>query len=204
MFAIVHVGNRQFQVQAGDSICVLSIPESKPNTKIKLKTLGIGGDSGFVIEDSELKKVVVTATVLRHGRGKKILVFKKKRRKGYRRTRGFRQAFTELLVSEIKLPDGTALAAKKTAKSKSASMKSQKKAIATKKTTKEQTIEKEQPSTAKLASNANPPKSKKADVLKPKEQSLSSDKATTKKVKSTVSKKPTAKKKTPVPSSKKS
>ena len=65
----------------------------------------------FAASQDGLKEAQATALTLNHGRGKKILVFKKKRRKGYRRTKGFREAYTDLLVIEIKLPSGEILKA---------------------------------------------------------------------------------------------
>ena len=125
MFVIISAGNRQFKVQPGDSIRAPLMKGEKPKTKVQLDVLAIGEDSGLLIGNTDLKKASVTATVLRHGLGKKLLVFKKKRRKGYRKTRGFREAFTELQIGEIKLPSGKILSEKKKTSSDKAAKTSQ-------------------------------------------------------------------------------
>ena len=111
MQAIVSVGNKQFKVKAGDFIRT-DLRKDKPKTELKLKVVGFIDDSQFFFSEADLKKSLVKATVIRHGLEKKILVFKKKRRKGYRKTRGHRQGFTELKIVELKSSTG------KTSKSK--------------------------------------------------------------------------------------
>lgn len=120
MFAIVSIGNKQFKVKAGSFIRAPRMWKNEPQDKVYLPIYALGGEKDFSIEKSELEKAAVTATVLRHGKGKKFLVFKKKRRKGYRRTKGIRTPFTELHISEIKLPSGETLRAtlKKSVKKK--------------------------------------------------------------------------------------
>ena len=117
MFAIICSGDKQFKVSSGDFVRVPYLPEEKPRTTLKLKPLALEDDSHFFIGSEELKKASVTAKVLRHGLGKKTIVFKKKRRKGYRKTRGHRQNFTELQIIEIKLPSGKVLSQEKLKKS---------------------------------------------------------------------------------------
>lgn len=119
MFAIVVTGNRQFKVRLGDVIQAPLMQKQKPKDQVPLKVLALmENKTPLLFEKSDLKEATVTATVIRHGLGKKLLVFKKKRRKGYRRTKGFRTAFTELKVSEIKLPSGKTLKASLPAPSK--------------------------------------------------------------------------------------
>ena len=83
------------------------------------------------MDSSDLKSAKVTAQILREGKSKKVLVFKKKRRKGYRRTKGHRQKFTELKILEI-----AAGGSKSSAPAAKASSASSKKASATKASTK--------------------------------------------------------------------
>lgn len=104
MFAIVKLGNKQFKVQAGDYIRVpyledILIDGSKG--PVELPILAVGTETGLALEASELKTSKVTAGVLREGSTRKILVFKKKRRKGYRRTKGHRQKYIDLRILEI-------------------------------------------------------------------------------------------------------
>ena len=112
MFVVVRSGHRQFKVSSGDFIRVPRLI-GEIQGSLKLETLALDDGSGFFVSPEDLKKVSVSARILRHGLGKKILVFKKKRRKGYRRTRGHRQAFTELRITEIRLPSGKVISTEK-------------------------------------------------------------------------------------------
>ena len=105
MFAIVQLGNQQFQVKAGDFVRA-PYQDQPLNKKFDLPVLAFGSESDFVCDSSLLKKSRVQALVIRQSRSKKALVFKKKRRKGYRRTHGHRQKITEIRVLELKSPSG--------------------------------------------------------------------------------------------------
>ena len=107
MYAIISSGDKQFKVKAGDFIRVHSLEKTvQIKSTINLAVLAIEEDDKFQLGNPELKTVSVSAIVLRHGLAKKILVFKKKRRKGYRRTQGHRQTFTELEITKIKTASG--------------------------------------------------------------------------------------------------
>ena len=107
MFAIVKLGNQQFKVKAGDFI---RVPYQKvsPGDEIEIPVLGFSESEGedFVFTKEDLKKSKVKAVLLRQALAKKVLVFKKKRRKGYRKTRGYRQKLSELKVLELCSPSG--------------------------------------------------------------------------------------------------
>jgi large subunit ribosomal protein L21 len=87
--AIVRAGGKQFLVEEGQTIRVPSL-SAEPGSSVELETLLTSGDGNKV-----------SATVVEHGRDQKIVVFKKKRRKQYKRTRGHRQGFTTLKISSI-------------------------------------------------------------------------------------------------------
>ena len=106
MYAIVRLGNSQFKVKAGDFIRA-PFQDQPLDKKFELSVLAFAtGDKAFVFEDSQLKGARVQAVVLRQFLGRKVIVFKKKRRKGYRRTKGHRQKITELKVLELTSPEG--------------------------------------------------------------------------------------------------
>ena len=105
MFAIVKLGNQQFKVKAGDFIRV-PYQNVSQGEQIEIPVLGFGDESQFCFSAEELKKSKVKAVLLRQSLSKKVLVFKKKRRKGYRRTKGHRQKVSELKVLELCSPDG--------------------------------------------------------------------------------------------------
>ena len=105
MFAIVKFGNQQFKVKAGDFI---RVPYQKVSQgeEIEVPVLGFGDEDQFLFSQDQLKKSKIKAVLLRQSLTKKVLVFKKKRRKGYRKTRGHRQKMSELKVIELHSPDG--------------------------------------------------------------------------------------------------
>lgn len=116
MFAVVRSGNKQFKVSSGALIRVPYLAGETPKTTLKLEALALEEGTDCFIVSGDLEKAFVTARVLRHGLSKKTLVFKKKRRKGYRKTKGHRQAFTELQIIEIKLPSGKIISKEKSKK----------------------------------------------------------------------------------------
>ncbi len=97
MKALVEISNKQFFVSAGDRIFVPTqkAPEGETLTYDKV-LLSIDGTTTTLSP-----KVTVTAKVLAHVKGEKVLVFKKKRRRRYRRTKGHRQGYTQLEILSI-------------------------------------------------------------------------------------------------------
>ena len=114
MYAVIKTGGKQYKVAKDDVITVEKLA-GEPGATINL-------DVVLMLDDGEkqtlgkplVEGAVVTAEVLEQKRDKKILVFKKKRRKNYRRTNGHRQAITVLKITDI-LSDGKKPAAKKKA-----------------------------------------------------------------------------------------
>ncbi|HUF05465.1 MAG TPA: 50S ribosomal protein L21 [Aridibacter sp.] len=94
-FAVIRTGGKQFSVEAGDTLRVPSI-EAKAGEKIELEALMT--DDG---KEAKIESGKVQATVVSHGRGEKIIVFKKKRRKQYKRKYGHRQGYTEIRIEKI-------------------------------------------------------------------------------------------------------
>ena len=101
MYAIVDIAGQQFKVHKEQHIFVhrLGIKEGEEVDFENVLLIDAGGKVD--IGDPLIKGAKVTAKVVRHGRSKKIKVFKMKRRKGYRRTQGHRQYFTEVLIEAI-------------------------------------------------------------------------------------------------------
>lgn len=97
--AIIRTGGKQFLVEAGKTIRVPSV-EAEAGTSIDLDVLVAGGDSTAVGAPA-VAGVKVSATVVDHGRAPKIIVFKKKRRKQYKRKQGHRQDYTTLRIDSI-------------------------------------------------------------------------------------------------------
>lgn len=101
MYAIVETGGKQYRVEPG-SILQVETLHAETGQTLELKPVRfISRDEGPAIGQPAVEHAHVKATVLGNGRTRSITVFKKKRRKNYRRTRGHRQSFTRVRVDEI-------------------------------------------------------------------------------------------------------
>jgi large subunit ribosomal protein L21 len=102
MYAVIETGGKQYKVAEGDTIAVEKL-ETPVGDSVEIPAVRLVVDGDKVVADKKkLDKVKVLGTVTAHKRGTKIRVFKMKRRKGYRRTKGHRQELTEILVTAIK------------------------------------------------------------------------------------------------------
>ena len=100
-YAIIRTGGKQYQVSAGTLVRVEKISGNVGDT-IELKdVLAVIDGENATIGQPTVDGAVVTATIVEQDKAKKVLVFKKKRRKGYRVKRGHRQMFTALKISDI-------------------------------------------------------------------------------------------------------
>jgi|ERR1051326_668207 large subunit ribosomal protein L21 len=97
--AIIRTGGKQFRVEPGATVRV-PLLKQEIGTSIELEPLGTVGENETRFGAS-LADAKVTATVVNHGRAPKIVVFKKKRRKHYKRTKGHRQDYTTLKIETI-------------------------------------------------------------------------------------------------------
>ncbi len=101
MFAVIREGGKQFKIQEGDIIKV-PLRSEKEGKKINIKdVLMISNDKDFKIGNPTVKGAKVSAKIVKHGKDKKILVFKYKKRKGYRKKMGHRQDFTQIQIEKI-------------------------------------------------------------------------------------------------------
>tara|TARA_B100000575_G_C23040064_1_gene598626 strand:- start:465 stop:941 length:477 start_codon:yes stop_codon:yes gene_type:complete len=114
MYAVMKTGGKQYKVSANDVIIVERLSGAS-GTKINLdEVLMIGEGEDTTVGTPLIEGALVSAEVLEHKRGDKINVFKKKRRKNYRRTMGHRQELTVLRITDILKSGEKKLAAKKT------------------------------------------------------------------------------------------
>ena len=102
MYAVVRSGGKQYRVNQGGSLRVEKLPGEVGASVTLDDVLLIGGDGGVKIGTPKVDGAQITGTILAQGRGQKIRVFKMKRRKGYRRSQGHRQDYTEIRVDEIR------------------------------------------------------------------------------------------------------
>ena len=102
-YAIIRTGGKQYQVAAGSLLRVEKISGNVGDT-IEIKdVLAVVDGENATIGQPTVDGAVVTATIVEQDKAKKVLVFKKKRRKGYRVKRGHRQMFTALKISDISI-----------------------------------------------------------------------------------------------------
>ena len=101
MYAVINTGGKQYKVAPGDVLRVETL-DAKKGDMIEIKDVYMIADGDTVsVGKPTLATAKVTAEVMGDGRGEKILIFKHRRRKGYRRTNGHRQNFTSIKVKEI-------------------------------------------------------------------------------------------------------
>ena len=101
MYVIVDIQGQQFKVQKDQKLFVHRINANEGDTVEFAKVLLIGNDDDITIGSPAIDGAKVVLEVLSHVKGDKVLVFKKKRRKGYRKLNGHRQQFSEVRVKEI-------------------------------------------------------------------------------------------------------
>jgi large subunit ribosomal protein L21 len=105
MYAIIKTGGKQYKVQAGDVLKIESVDQELGAEFTIDQILMIGGEKAHVGTPT-VKNAKVTAVVIKQARTKKVIVFKKKRRQGYRKFGTHKQNFTEIFVKTITSPDG--------------------------------------------------------------------------------------------------
>jgi large subunit ribosomal protein L21 len=132
MYAIVEIAGQQFKVQKDQQLYVHRL-DAEEGKKVTFDNVLLTDDNGKVeVGAPVIKGVSVNAKVIKHLKGDKVLVFKKKRRKGFQKMNGHRQSFTQIQIESI----GKAkAAAKKPAEKASTEKKEETKKAEAKKTT---------------------------------------------------------------------
>ncbi len=104
MYAVFKTGGKQFRAEAGVRLRIPSL-DIEPGDSITFDQVLLAGDGeqNIVVGTPTVDGASVKAEVIRHGRANKIIVFKRKRRKGYRKKQGHRQNFTEIRIEEVAL-----------------------------------------------------------------------------------------------------
>ena len=119
-FAIIQTGGKQYKVKASEILKIEQLENLKPESKIEFnEVLAYGDDKNIEVGSPLVKGAKVEAELLKNGKNKTILVFKKRRRKNSRRKNGHRQLFSLIKIKKIFSKDGNVLAeAKKVEKKK--------------------------------------------------------------------------------------
>ncbi|MCH8557725.1 MAG: 50S ribosomal protein L21 [Balneolia bacterium] len=101
MFAIVQIGGHQYKVRENDTIFVDRLSEDADATVTFDRVMLVSNDSDVTVGTPVVDSAKVEATVSKHLKGDKVIVFKKKRRKGYQKQNGHRQHLTQLTINSI-------------------------------------------------------------------------------------------------------
>jgi large subunit ribosomal protein L21 len=101
MYAIIATGGKQYQVKEGDVLYVEKLDAEVDGTVELNSVLAVGKEDGIVVGKPVVEGASVVAKVLAQGKAKKIIVFKFKRKKDYRRKQGHRQPFTKIQIEKI-------------------------------------------------------------------------------------------------------
>ena len=102
MYAIIETGGKQLWVIPGETVKVEKL-EAKEGDKLTFDALWAVGDAPEGQEPKSVRGGKVQATVVKHGRGEKIIVFKKRTKKAYKKTQGHRQWLTSIKIENISL-----------------------------------------------------------------------------------------------------
>lgn len=101
MYAIVEIAGKQYRVAPNDTIAIPTL-KRKAGEKVNFdKILLLGADKEVRVGNPVVAGATVQATVLGQFKAEKVIIFKKKRRKNYRRTRGHRQGYTHVQITSI-------------------------------------------------------------------------------------------------------
>ncbi len=101
MYAVVSTGGKQYKVQEGETLSVEKLPGEEGSQVSFDRVLMYSDDENLTVGKPVIENAVVSAHIIEQGKAKKILVFKYKRRKRFRRKQGHRQAFTKVKIDSI-------------------------------------------------------------------------------------------------------
>ena len=109
-YAVIQTGGKQYKVSAGEIIKVEKLPDSNPDTKVEFKEiLAYGDDKSIELGEPTVSGAKVEAELLKNGKERTVLIFKKRRRKNSRRKNGHRQEFSLVRINKIFSKDGKVL-----------------------------------------------------------------------------------------------
>lgn len=100
MYAVIMTGGKQYKVAVGEDVFVEKLEGENGETVTFDQVLAIGGDEDMKVGEA-LKSANVTGEIVKQGKNKKIVVYKYKAKKGYRRKNGHRQAYTRVRITGI-------------------------------------------------------------------------------------------------------
>jgi large subunit ribosomal protein L21 len=101
MYAIIETGGKQYKVQEGDVLFIEKLNAAEGDVVSFDRVLAVSKESGLVVGAPLVSGAAVSAKVERHGKGAKIIVYKYKAKKNYRKKQGHRQPYTKVVVEKI-------------------------------------------------------------------------------------------------------
>ena len=130
-FAVIQTGGKQYKVKAGEIIKIERLENSKAETKVEFKEiLAYGDEQNLELGEPTISGAKVEADLLKNGKNRTILIFKKRRRKNSRRKNGHRQEYSLIKIKKIFAKDGAILSeAKKVEKKETKKIKEEKSKI---------------------------------------------------------------------------
>ena len=101
MYAIVKTGGKQYKVAQGDVLFVEKLEANEGDVVTLDQVLAVAGENGLTVRAPVVEGATVTAKVVAQGKAKKVIVYKYKAKKDYRRKQGHRQPYTKLVIESI-------------------------------------------------------------------------------------------------------
>ena len=129
-FAVIKTGGKQYKVQAGEIIKIERLEDSKPETKLEFnEVLAYGDDKNLELGEPTISGAKVEADLIKNGKNRTVLIFKKRRRKNSRRKNGHRQQFSLIRINKIFAKDGKIISETEIKKEASKEIKTQTKEV---------------------------------------------------------------------------
>ena len=129
-FAVIKTGGKQYKVQAGEIIKIEKLEDSKPEAKLEFnEVLAYGDDKNLELGEPTISGAKVEADLIKNGKNRTVLIFKKRRRKNSRRKNGHRQQFSLIRINKIFAKDGKIISEAEIKKEASKEIKTQTKEV---------------------------------------------------------------------------
>ena len=129
-FAVIKTGGKQYKVQAGEIIKIERLENSKPEAKLEFnEVLAYGDDKNLELGEPTISGAKVEADLIKNGKNRTVLIFKKRRRKNSRRKNGHRQQFSLIRINKIFAKDGKIISEAEIKKEASKEIKTQTKEV---------------------------------------------------------------------------
>ena len=129
-FAVIKTGGKQYKVQAGEIIKIERLEDSKPEAKLEFnEVLAYGDDKNLELGEPTISGAKVEADLIKNGKNRTVLIFKKRRRKNSRRKNGHRQQFSLIRINKIFAKDWKIISEAEIKKEASKEIKTQTKEV---------------------------------------------------------------------------